>query len=1667
MPTARLLPLPQSDTRYVTEIGDDDLLSKNDAAVLVFFDANVTGLTIGAFTVTAEDADGNDISDAVSVVDDSLEGENSVYRVKIRPPDTDSGTLTLALAEDAVAEGNDAVSRTLAFTDAEKETDWDLLFSTDVAYTALLESRPGKDGYIRLVSADGIDTFTNYDTPFSTDYTRSEPVTELTRAIPFGNGGYLNFPDNNIQLLDSAGDVVWTSDRLQKIYDNDGIRDLTFKSVALTSKGTLLLAIIESGGTHDILEYTLAEISEAIADGDTTLSTDKSSTSFFNGEIEVENWTGNLRIGSDLDTGKIYISDHEKVYTYDADRNIIESEVLTTESGEVSVFIGAWGGDLYRFTADGDLYRMGTERLSQPMPREVIHPLFIAPGEKFDLTTLIPNFEKGVGQVVFDVGFDKEAWFEIVDDRYIRVEDDYEDDAALILKLLAINANGFVPFSFYVIVNQTRTPQWLRFSMLCVDATKPLNLLDYVLDADRVLWKREVTPPTGVTLDDSVITIASTVTDPIEVELTAWNGNKTADHSFKLIPIQDIEIPTGIKRFKVYIEGIDVSQDLIEVPTLSKSLDAIKVDVYTVSSSEIVLNNRHGRYNYRIDGNFWEQNTLNPYGYLNSIEIYIEVSNEIDYNPGTPSWMSYLLFQGVIVANTDPLSEVRVRLKATDISYHLRNANMNLNRFGVHKAAETVETTNFGEVEGIYALQEAMQPALAEDVTAWSDRREITLKDTANPTVSARKHYTGYLTESGVLTEGGRLDARVLMRYKTPHRNIPAIQALHYLSKTDRIYTVSADIHIPEVDEAFFSPRGNIAYDTEDGRTERVPVDWIYDRINKQMYILLSAPDTHIGGSRLVRVDYVTGRSVVLYEFERGRTAWQLASEDFDTFYILTSASSRDDMDRSASDAPRDTQCTAYAYDSAAPESDTRIIRYHKSFDDTTDFIDADYPPQVGCHYSVGFGNAHYLNPYQGIVAHTRSRFVAVNGSLYYRYATDSEFGVAKAPADGAAVTALFTETGDAFFNHLNFAFDIDSTGDVYMASVQGTEGGSTLKIEKYVAGGDNAVIFAKTESLGGLTDIDSRGGAFLGVQELVVSGDHFYHLVSVSRDGRRWDVSAAGAIYDYYGLKHRLLTHSDFIHWGPCALTLVSDGIVYFAETPQYAYKLLPIHPDLESYDVEAGYNILDTIGDFKCIEAGNVLRDLGNIYAAGDPVHGIFTRGIETDAGSIDFIVGSGNPDGISQSNSPLASLETQQWVSYTKRLHYYLHQMPTTGSPYEAIVNLASRMNAVFSIDKGVIRLQDNQPYSARLTGTIGATVPYAGANKTFPDSGYLLIDGEILKYEAKTDTEFRTLTRGVQGSLHTSAGEGTEFLKIDKLIDTSAFVDEIFQTLQLSQIYNQVTDAENRVRTKDADALETYGERSFTISVSDLTSNDVAWLAWLAAVYLNRLSDINNRIRLKLANAEYLNIGDIVTFHYKNIFLVPIRIIELEYEGRVTSILGKQVKPTGVVPAEPALPAGETYRTLDGVGDPIFIDGLGDHTIFAGDESVFERGQINLRFESTDIPNQIFDENVPIPPLQLPKARVDDAGTEPDEVVYTLAGSLAGLAFDAGACTLSGFPNTALVTTALTYTATYEGESVTLTFNIEVNADTSGSFLTLDGFGDPILVDGTGDRVIFNG
>ena len=83
-------------SQFTQAIGTDDPESLNDFQVFCVFSENVTGLSLDNFTLTArlDNTAMTDISDDASLV--SLDGENSVWVLTIRPPH--AGTiLTLTL----------------------------------------------------------------------------------------------------------------------------------------------------------------------------------------------------------------------------------------------------------------------------------------------------------------------------------------------------------------------------------------------------------------------------------------------------------------------------------------------------------------------------------------------------------------------------------------------------------------------------------------------------------------------------------------------------------------------------------------------------------------------------------------------------------------------------------------------------------------------------------------------------------------------------------------------------------------------------------------------------------------------------------------------------------------------------------------------------------------------------------------------------------------------------------------------------------------------------------------------------------------------------------------------------------------------------------------------------------------------------------------------------------------------------------------------------------------------------------------------------------------------------------------------------------------------------------------------------------------------------------
>ena len=93
-----------------SSIGANDEADKNDFTVLLIFSENVANLTESGITLSA----------GATLV--SLEGENSVWKAVVRPPQT-AGTVTVTVAANAVAEGNAQTSKDIEVVTSYPDTD--------------------------------------------------------------------------------------------------------------------------------------------------------------------------------------------------------------------------------------------------------------------------------------------------------------------------------------------------------------------------------------------------------------------------------------------------------------------------------------------------------------------------------------------------------------------------------------------------------------------------------------------------------------------------------------------------------------------------------------------------------------------------------------------------------------------------------------------------------------------------------------------------------------------------------------------------------------------------------------------------------------------------------------------------------------------------------------------------------------------------------------------------------------------------------------------------------------------------------------------------------------------------------------------------------------------------------------------------------------------------------------------------------------------------------------------------------------------------------------------------------------------------------------------------------------------------------------------------------
>ena len=793
--------------------------------------------------------------------------------------------------------------------------------------------------------------------------------------------------------------------------------------------------------------------------------------------------------------------------------------------------------------------------------KTTIYPVFADEGDTIDLTQYSPDAHT----ITFGVGFDKPSYLSINSSNELEIASSaVTETQPVLVRLTGINYIDSIDFEFYLIIVQAVNPIVRDVDDLAMFASTTFNLFDIVENATAITFRTGQTQPTGSSISGGVFTIG-TVGGTAYFTATNSNGSTNFEIAIDVVSV-DPDNFSDTFRYRTEIAGIDVSADVKGTPTVSESIDAVRLNVNTANRVRLTLrsDSTNGfKFNAGIADNFWDANSLNADGFQEPIKVYIE-------SLISGSYVRSLLFSGVIHEPAASINEAEVLISANDITTRLRNALVS--DFGTLTKWDALkQQSDEVNYEGVNVPESSLLPIQLGTGTAWSDRTKLNISRLPLSSEGPTESNTGYLTSQDFRTAGGFLASLPILRFKTEHRAEDVRFLFKQLGINKNIYQTQIDIPAIERDTPFILNRGSVPFSIEDTRITRLPTDWVYDSTNDRVLNLLSNPESHIA-DLLVQYDLGSDSYRSLHTFDKAIKTHRITRRNANNYYILTSGAIT--QDRSAADVPRAIDKTAYAFDSVAVGSAVKVYAYNTNTGVLTAHVEETdtYPPQLGIHYFLSFENTVYIDEYEGITSDYRGAFKWQGASLYYRYAKDGEFGVATVNASGTTASVI-SETTLNYHNHLNFAFDVLTTGTVYMVYATGDADESTLTI-KQVASGTETTIFTDTQDLADLTALDDGGGAYLGAHEAIFHDNDLYFLAPIQRVNEdsgtytRSREKAAGAILFSCDVTAgtpslTVIEKWDFVSQSGCNL-IVHDGNVHYVESPSAAARFKPRNPDL-----------------------------------------------------------------------------------------------------------------------------------------------------------------------------------------------------------------------------------------------------------------------------------------------------------------------------------------------------------------------------------------------------------------------------------------------------------------------------------------------------------------------
>ena len=1456
----------------IVRIAGDRSLLPNGSPVGVYFywDEDVTGFTASDITLSVG-------------VKGELVGSNSVYRLTITAPDTGNGSLTVTVAEDAVDQTN-------------AETAMQLPYGNPRSLSPVISA--GQVNGYSLVHSDADYIYTAGDTPTPRQLLGLTPVNfyaydesgnqQSTQSLDLYTGGLGLDIFQNRFLIDH-----FDSNRTDlKLYSSTAAPSSNLSGLQLSTNAVF---DVVSDNQHQILDTAVGpnrvwalhvdvsvpipemEFSSFELDGTPSTSftiptNDNSSDSYRNvaGSIVVIHdrlYVGWNRYFTSRQTSILALPTLMTAYDFNGERDESSDITLPESLRGGHVLFGVVGADVDRTT--NELWLLVAQRSGNVLTGErrlahinvaglisgevdavwgVVSELDVQSGDTIDLNPYVSN----ATSIQFGVGYNHRSWLRLRDGILEILSNGLPVTATSVeIPIVAVGVGEPDFTTIRLRLSVPEAPVWETIPALVVDEGDTLDMNEFVSNADSIVFASP--PSAGLTITNGVISVprnAVQTDTTIEVRLTATNAIGQSNVTFDLtiinsaVAVRNISYQDLPIHWRVTIGGVDVSQKVTSVDNIQHTLDLVVTGEFNISECTLQVDNSEN--NFQDGGSFYRLNNIeNVYSTLVIVEVgFLRDSSVVLRRQ----------FTGHIQSLREDRNQQLVTAVCVDESSALRTTE--IRNFGVTKNQIRLSGEAQG-ARGVYPIPDALTPISDDSLEGTSAGSPLNvIRDGQLNLIGTLSPRNVMQTATSLQSEGGLLDNDPIVTFRTGYTYLPTGQFVSNLLESFNIHNLDY-VESPPIEDNHFYSIGRVGFNDEQLGILRYAKDVVAS--STKLFILTGSPyqDTQ---DALWEFDPATAEWQILTSFDITDEVWQLATEDFNTFYVMATRkrSNINVIPVGTYDASEATANTA---------SRVKILRYSRTADTVTTFIDdsATHPPQLATFYSVGFPRDNSAGDRYGKLPDTRSGFDVKDMRLYYRYANSTAYGVAV--ADTGGTTASFIAgpgPPDEFGSGSSFNFHISGT-DLYFGYTHAPTDSTVLRVQKKgLAMGSNTVTLAQLAD----TPPTPSVTALTGVLEMLEHETTLYFVAQkhpredsgiYARDG---DANASATLY---AISTELTSPETpvVVKEYPSVQTavrslVVHNNVVHGFEGSHYAYKYVPV-------DNEEWKGSIGRVQTFTPTSAGASLgvawrTELDNPSDATDAhygIHGGTASPMVSLNGILYLIPAYGNFDDIGRdAEAEINRRLNDTLVAYgTERVGRFPAIPVRQQSVYSVMQEISRSTNSVFGVENSRFFMKPRVTSRAKTSSAVDATatsLDVQSATATFPETGHVVVGFELIEYTGRTASQLTGLSRGRLGTPASAHDADVDVYLIDHILDAESVASPIL-SIAINDDWGNLSNSVSirydgqEFLAEDTESIQTYGRKELSVSTL-LHFTQQAQAEALAQTYLETFRPSRNALTL---------------------------------------------------------------------------------------------------------------------------------------------------------------------------------------------------------------------------